>query len=152
MSFQLPTERKAHGSRPRWAGAAFLVEAMLLLVFLIASFAVFTQLFAAAADRANRSEALTEAVVAASTVAERFAADPAAVQRETREGNMVVICDQAVEPRTAGNVVHATILVYAADGAPSDSSAAQASGNGSSAVEGEPLYVIETARYVGEVI
>ena len=61
MSFQLPSQRTSVAPRKRWAGAAFLVEAMLLLLFLVASMAIFTQLFAATAERANESRNLTDA-------------------------------------------------------------------------------------------
>ena len=42
MSFQLPSQRTSVAPRKRWAGAAFLVEAMLLLLFLVASMSIFT--------------------------------------------------------------------------------------------------------------
>ena len=113
MSFELPTHRKVIGVRPRWSGAAFLVEAMLLLVFIMASLAVFTQLFAASAERANQSRDLTDAVAIASTTAERFAADPQGVAREFTQGRLRVVCDVRPEARQGGTMYYATISVYA---------------------------------------
>ena len=136
MSFQLPTQRKAVAARPRWSGVAFLVEAMLLLVFLMASLAVCTQLFAEASSRAGESEALTEAVVAGTAVAERFAANPSGVEHQSREGDMLVVCDSRIDQRVSGAMHYATISVYAIG-----------DGSASEAVEGEPLYVIDTAHY-----
>lgn len=138
MSFQLPTEHKAISVRPRWAGAAFLVEAMLLLLFLTASMAVFTQLFAEAAERSNQSLDLSAAVVAGSAAAERFAADPTSVPERAVEDNMLVVCDTQAEPREAGVLYHATISVYPASGESTASGANDPS---------NPLFVVETAHY-----
>lgn len=61
-----------------WPGAAFIVEALLLLVFLTGSLAVLMNLNAEA-DRIGRESAdLMDGLVLASNVAEEFAADPIA--------------------------------------------------------------------------
>ena len=131
MSFELPTTRRTMRSLPSWSGMAFLVEAMLLLVFLIGSMAVFTQLFAHAVDRSESSRVLTEAVAAAENAAERFAAAPASAPAQVRDGNMLVKGDVADEKTAGGTLYNATITVYR-DG------------------QDEPVYTIQTARYSSE--
>ena len=67
-----------------WPGAAFIVEALLLLVFLTGSLAVLMNLNAEA-DRIGRESAdLMDGLVLASNVAEEFAADPIASRKPTR--------------------------------------------------------------------
>lgn len=128
MSFELPTHRPTTSGRPGWASAAFIVESLLLLVFLVGSLAVFTQMFAAAAEQASEAGALSAAVAAAGNTAERFAADPESIQPEVHADGMRVISDVTQEARDGGVLYHATISVFAEDGA-------------------HPLYTITTSRY-----
>lgn len=64
-----------HDRRP-WHGAAFIVEALVLLVFLIASLAVIMQVIAGAHERSIEADRLSNAIILASNDAEAFAADP----------------------------------------------------------------------------
>lgn len=132
MSLQLNRRRRAAATKPTWSGVAFIIESMLLVVFLIASLSVFTQLFSSAVNNAEHSRSITAAVALASNSAERFAADPEEEAGETVSGNMRVVCDVTSEDRPAGTLYHATISVY----------------NGPVA---EPVYTIQTARYVSGV-
>lgn len=144
MSFQLPYKRTAaEGERIRWSGAAVLVEAMLLLVFLIASLAVLVQMFATAVNCADESAQLTAAVAAASDMAEQFAADPTNIAEETNADGLLVVCDVKAEPRKAGTLYHAEISVYAAD--------ADASAGAVTAPAGDPVYSVSTSRFESEV-
>lgn len=144
MSFQLPTKRTSSADEGiRWSGAAMLVEAMLLLAFLIATLAVLTQMFAAAVEKANESAQLTTAVAAASETAERFAANPAGVPDQQVVDNMLVVCKVTDEPHTAGVLYHADISVYAAT--PGADASAEA------APQGEPVYAVSTSHYESEV-
>lgn len=140
MSFQLPTKRTSSaGEGIRWSGAAMLVEAMLLLAFLIATLAVLTQMFAAAVEKANESAQLTAAVAVASDTAERFAANPAGVPDQQVVDNMLVVCKVTDEPHTAGVLYHADISVYAmTPGTGADAGAE---------LQGEPVYTVSTSRY-----
>lgn len=180
MSFELPTRRTAFAARPRWSGSAFLVEAMLLLVFVMASLAVFTQLFAASAERAVESRAMTDAVALAATTAERFSADPQDVERVQVVGELCAVCQVTPEARPGGTMYYATISVYEANTVPAavdaaadasqasvvavpvdvdESSAAAAPAQEAQeqaapeddAITAEPLYAISTARYVSGV-
>lgn len=132
MSFQLPARRVGRDATPRWSGSAVLVESMLLLVFLIASLAIFTQMFSASLVRAEESGELTTAVAAATEVAERFAADPVQAGGAQEVDGMRVVCDVQEEAHRAGTLYRADIAVYATDG-------------------NEPVYSITTSRFESEV-
>lgn len=116
-----------------WSSVAFIVESILLLVFLVASLAVLTQVFTNSLNRSIESRSADAATIAASSIAEHFAADPTGVEEQTKLGDLIVICDVSSEPRRSGTLYHATISVYSATGA-----------NGP-----DPVYSLETARYVG---
>lgn len=60
---------------------AFLIEALVLMAVLIASMAVFTQLFTHSAVAAHQAEELTRATLLAQNAAEEFSSDPAAGRR-----------------------------------------------------------------------
>lgn len=123
------------GRSPLWHGTAFFVEALVLLTFLLAAGALFTQLFAAARHTAAEGTALAEAVLMAQNAAEELAAadDPASLA-----GSRPLIGDQtgdaytlAVEvegePRRTGTLWRAHIAV-----------------SGSGEADGE-LYALDTA-------
>ena len=130
MAFTLPSASRTTEGRPAWSGMAVLVEAMVVLLFLIGSLAVVTQLFAAAAERAREGEQLARAVAYATDAAEAFAADPAGSDgSSTREG-LELTCDVTSTPTAAGTLYDATITVFAEDGS------AEA-----------PLYVLTTSCY-----
>ena len=131
MSIDLANHRKSRPGRPLWSGTAFLVEALLLLVFLAASLAVFAQLFAAAAGKTAESDQLARAVAAADNVAEQFAANPHAVST----------VNEIDEPRDGGVLHKATITVY-------ERSTAEATGSVST---GDSVFSVSTARYESEV-
>ncbi len=115
---------RARADRAVWPGAAFIVEALLLLVFLTGSLAVLMSLNADA-DRSGRESAqLMDALVMASNSAEQFAADPQAVveaqslaadEVDTNvayQDDLLLIREVAVEPTEAGSLFHATITIW----------------------------------------
>jgi len=132
MSFQLPAHRSTMSARPGWASAAFIVESLLLLVFLVGSLAVFTQVFAAAAQQSAEASALSTSVELASSAAERFAADPTGISPETQEGDFRVVSEVTSDKRAGGTLYRADISVFGADG-------------------DDPIYEVTTSRYVSEV-
>ena len=148
MSIDLANHRKSRPGRPLWSGTAFLVEALLLLVFVTRkldvlrnALAVFAQLFAAAAGKTAESDQLARAVAAADNVAEQFAANPHAVSTVNEIDDLVVVCDVADEPRDGGVLHKATITVY-------ERSTAEATGSVST---GDSVFSVSTARYESEV-
>ena len=172
MSFNLVHTRTHTTERPAWSGAAFIVEALFLLVFLAASSAVFVQLFAQGAQQGAESLQLSRAVALASNTAERFAANPEDVATMVVEDDMTVVCLSEEHPHERGTLITASIYVYEFDaayaaGANSGTTAAAAGAVGSSgasqdagpAIPGAPqfvpqgklLYSTTTAHYEREV-
>ncbi len=130
--------RRTSSDRAVWAGAAFVVEALILLAFLAGCLAVFMQLFGDASETGRQNVRLERAVEAASNRAEQFAANPLAgdvtpgeggayVSRDDAGDGLVVECSIVPEPLEAGMLYRATIVVT--DG-------------------GEAVYDLATARYV----
>ena len=130
MSTMTSSSRRTPRTRPAWSGVALVIEAMLVLLFVAASLAILTQLFASATVRAEQGRLLAEAVSVATNEAERFAANPEDAAGTTEEGDLVVRCEVSERETGAGTLYDATITVYQADGR-------------------EPIYVLETSRYEG---
>ena len=141
MSIDLANHQRSRPGRPLWSGTAFLVEALLLLVFLAASLAVFAQLFAMAADKTAESDRLSRAVAAADNAAEQFAANPHAVSAVKEVDDLVVVCDVVDEPHDGGTLHKATITVYERNTADSTGSVST----------GDSVFSVSTARYESEV-
>ena len=151
MSFSLPQGRSGRIQSSRWPGAAFLVEAMLMVVFVAASLVVFTSLFASSAQQGADSECLADAVALASDVAERFAADPASFAKEQEQPddrafesadyNLRSACKVDVESRPQGTWYRAEIQVFRQDGEVGTSILGKSG-------SGELIYTLNTAAYV----
>lgn len=124
--------RRSHeGLHPSWHGTAFLIEAILLLAFLIGAIALFMQLFSASIVRSSENDELASAIALASNSAERFAADPIGAGAETlTEDGLTVTCEVTPEKKEGGTLYKAEISV-------SDGST--------------EVYRLSTARYVSEV-
>ncbi|NHM16324.1 hypothetical protein GMI69_06585 [Eggerthellaceae bacterium zg-887] len=115
--------------RTTWPGAAFVLEALLLLLFVTAALAVLLQLFAWAQLRGNDAAYLTEAVTIATNAAERFAQNPTAVQETSKEGAYDVTYQITPEKNAAGTLYSAHISV---------------------ARDGGIIYELDTANYVSD--
>ncbi len=72
----LPT-RKGTENRHTWHGKAFIVEALVVLFFIVVSIAVVMQLLTLAQNEASKANTLSYASILASNEAEAFSADPA---------------------------------------------------------------------------
>ena len=83
---------------------AFLIEALVLMAVLIASMAVFTQLFTHSAVAAHQAEDLTRATLLAQNAAEEFSSDPAAVAAGKTVGQGVAAGKTVGQGVAAGNV------------------------------------------------
>ena len=122
-----------HGNTPEassWPGAAFVVEALLMLVFLVASLAVLMQLFFGAVRRGTQATMLQQAVTIAQNEAERFSADPTSVDASSQENGYDVSCSVTPEETDGGTLYRATITV---------------------SKDGAKVYDLPTARYVSGV-
>ena len=125
------------GGRASWRGTALLVEALVLLAFLVASLALFMQVFAQARGMGAEGSELAQAVAMASDLAEEFATDPAVEPEPLERDGLTASCaiatvaaddadgtggqtgsgaDDALSGGTAGTLYRATILVTDGDG------------------------------------
>ncbi|MDO4854297.1 MAG: hypothetical protein Q4A43_02600 [Coriobacteriia bacterium] len=103
-----------------WTSTAFMVEAIVLLFFLIASMAVFTQLFGLATTTSTEAARLASATTLAQNAAEEFSADPASVAKGSQvglgaatstSGNFKVSCDVNKKKKGTGILYSAHIVV-----------------------------------------
>lgn len=133
MSTVQTTPRIARRERSSWSSVAFIVESMLLLVFLVGSLAVLTQLFSTSLNRSVESRTLDAATIAATSIAEHFAANPTDVQESTRLGDLNVMCNVSEESRQNGVLYKAHIIVYDLG-------------------SGKNVYELDTSRYVSGVV
>lgn len=118
-------------ARATWSSVAFVVESILLLVFLAASLAVLTKVFSASLNASVESRTLDAATIAAGSIAEHFAADPTGIDERTELGDLLIVCDVTDEQRKDGTLYHASIAVYDKTGTHGD----------------EPVYELATACY-----
>ena len=132
MSTEHVSRRSSVHLRSRWSGTAFLVEAMLLLVFVVASIAVITQLFSASVNQIQDSERLSQAVALTTSQAERFAASPGSAAGEESSDDLRIVCEVEDERTAAGTLYRAHITAY-------------------DQVTNEVVYSIDTSRYESEV-
>ena len=123
-------------TRSSWASVAFIVESILLLLFLVASLAVLTQVFTSSLSRSVESRTLDAATIAASSIAEHFSADPTGVEETTHLGDLDISCAVTQEPRESGGTMYRAVIdVY------------DVSGTGDAET---PVYTLETATYQPE--
>ncbi len=103
-----------------WSSTSFLIEALILLVVLIASMAVFTTLFVHASSGANDAARLSSATTIAQNAAEEFSSDPQAVAAGKKIGEGMakagsddfdVTCKVSSANEGAGVLYTATITV-----------------------------------------
>lgn len=156
---------RRRSERTIWPGAAFIVEALLLLVFLTGSLAVLMELNADADAAGRQSADLMGAMTMASNAAETFAASPLTAAESfasnanaddpniVRQGGLVLVRDVQPEKMAAGVLYHASIAVWRA----SDVTAVEpAQGDGGhyqltlADRTVEPVYTLETTVYVPE--
>ncbi|HAM16265.1 MAG TPA: hypothetical protein DCP91_10520 [Eggerthellaceae bacterium] len=126
-------KRTGNRMKSTWSSIAFIVESILLLVFLAGSLAVLTQVFSAALNHSVESRTLDAATIAATSIAEHFAANPDDVAEETVLGDLRIVCKVSDEPRAGGVMRYADIAVYDIGGK-----------------TGGPIYTIATSRYESE--
>lgn len=129
-AFENRMRRRSAAGRSAWPGAAFIMEALILLLFLAACLAIFMELFGTANERGVQNVRYEQAVILAANEAERFAADPAALAEgaAAEADGLQVSVTVTPEPTAAG-------VLYRADIAVADES-------------GE-LYRLQTACYAG---
>jgi hypothetical protein len=95
----------------RRRGMAFLIEALIVLGFLMFALAVFVQLFSRAQIEGLKSNQLSEAVLVATNCAEEFSAHPQGAEGTTTKGDFEVVCTVTPVKRAGGVLYEATIQV-----------------------------------------
>lgn len=143
------------GGRASWHGTALLVEALVLLAFLVASLALFMQVFAQARGMGAEGSELAQAVAMASNLAEEFAADPAAEPEPLERDGLTASC--AVATVAANDAGHADGQTGSgADDATSGGSSSDSSGGAGTLYratilvtdgDGDEVYRLVTERY-----
>lgn len=144
--FTLSTRRDNAGRRP-WHGAAFIMEALLLLAFIVASLAVLMQLFGVAHERSASASELSNAVVLASNEAEVFAAAPSDTDATHY---FTLVDDELVETNAADTQAenNDAFTVTRTVERKSESAGALYSAHISVERSDAVLYELDTARYV----
>lgn len=130
MSMATQTNDARQQRTGRRGNRAFIVEALVLFVFLVATLAIVTQLFFASANRAQRSLELERAVTIAANTAERFSANPLSRELDGSYDGLEASCRVTPQRMAAGTLYHALVTVRSGD---------------------EEVYRLETSRYVSEV-
>lgn len=102
-------------TRAPWQGTAFLVEACVLLAFVVTAVAVFAALFFGASREAARAERLTQAVAAARNSAERFAAEGTDAAGSREADGLLVRVDVSEDGEVPG-LLRAEVVVLDEDG------------------------------------
>ncbi len=111
--------RLARDVRPR-SNTAFLVESLVLLLFLAATLAVLTNVFASSMATSQEAARLSAATETAQNAAEEFSANPEAVAKGQAIGAGIakngtdrfdVACNVNVEKTQAGTLYMADIVV-----------------------------------------
>ena len=146
------------GGWASWHGNALLVEALVLLAFLVASLALFMHVFAQARGMGAEGSQLAQAVAMASDLAEEFAADPAAEPEPLERDGLTASC--AVATVAADDVGGADGQAGSgADDAPSGVSSDGSSGAAGTLYratilvtngDGDEVYRLVTERYASD--
>ena len=123
--------RAAARERQPWHGVAFFVEAIILMVFLVATMAVFTNLLVSSQVRGADTSVLTNAIVVTENEAEAFAAHPEAGTTTVKQGNLTIT-------RTVEAVEGEGGTLYRAELVTTNQSGIQ-------------IYSLTTSKYVSEV-
>lgn len=128
--FRSTTQNQTHSR----SGIAFIIEMLVLLVFVCGCFAILVQMFAYSQQLGERNYKQVQAIDFASDIAEAFSADPLSVPEVEILDDLVAYTTIAEEPQSTGTLYTADITVYSVD--------KQEAG------ELSFYYELETARYV----
>ena len=100
--------RKRQASRTR---STFMVEALLLLAFVLILLAITVSLFAFASETSTNAQRMQEAADIAQNTAEEFISDPEAMPDAQTVGDYIVRCDIDREKTDAGVMYDARVTV-----------------------------------------
>ncbi len=129
----LASQKKKEKSK---SNTSFLVESIVLLFFLLATLAIFVQIFASSVTKSYNASQLTSATGIAQKAAEEFSANPEAVAlgktvgagvAAKGSGSFDVTCNVTKQAQTAGTLYEAVITV---------------------SEDGKEVYTLNATRYV----
>lgn len=92
-------------------GSAFLIEALVVLAFLMMALAVFVQLFSKAQIQGLGANKLSEAILVATNYAEEFSANPKGVETQVVKDDLTATCSVEESKQKGGTLYEATIEV-----------------------------------------
>lgn len=147
MALDLSRLRRSsvHDRRP-WHGAAFIVESLVLLVFLMASLAVLMQVMGNAHERGIEADKLSNAIILASNDAETFAADPTTGDRTAQfslvDGELVELTGAEDAASAERYEVERTVQQHAEQAGTLYEAHIEVSSGGNA------VYEVNTSRYV----
>ena len=127
---KLDRSMRMERSNTTWHGTAFVIEALVLLVFLAAALAVFFTLLASSHMQSVENEKMAGAAVVATSTAEQFAATPTDVPATQNQGIYTVELITTPNKMEGGTMYKGEIVVYEGD---------------------RELFGMNTSRYVSEV-
>lgn len=138
---------EARGDRRPWHGAAFIVESLVLLAFLMASLAVLMQVMGGAHERGVAADELSNAIVLASNDAEAFAANPVAGDSSAVFGVVNGTLAQLDEGQAAVMDAYEVVRTVEAHAEPAGT---RYDARIDVRMDGESVYAVETSRYVSD--
>lgn len=147
MALDLSRLRRSsvHDRRP-WHGAAFIMESLVLLVFLMASLAVLMQVMGNAHERGIEADKLSNAIILASNDAETFAADPTTGDRTAQfslvDGELVELTGAEGTASAERYEVERTVQQHAEKAGTLYEARIEVSSGGNA------VYEVNTSRYV----
>lgn len=103
--------RYRRSDRATWPGMAFILESLLLLLFVSASLAVLMSLFVQASLWGEENVQRSKAIIVASNTAEAFAQDPTSVASAFEQDGFQVTCEMTPKDSDAGTLTTAHIAV-----------------------------------------
>ena len=123
--------RNSSQTRQPWHGVAFLVEAIILMMFLVATMAVFTNLLMGSQALSSNTHELTAAIVATANEAESFATHPSEGGTTATRDGFTITCTTEAIPQAGGMLYVAHLVTENA--------------------AGQEVYQLTTSKYVSEV-
>lgn len=129
--FRATKQKEAHSN----SGVAFIIEMLVLLVFVASCLAILIQIFAFSHQKDVENANTVKAIHLASNTAELFSVHPTQVHDVEVVDNLIIYTQVSNEAQTTGTLYSATITVYEAE-------------NGSAKPNTAPYYELETAHYV----
>lgn len=103
--------RYRSSDRSAWPGMAFILESLLLLLFVSASLAVLMSLFVQSQLLGEENVRRSEAIIVATNAAETFAADPTSLAPAFEQDGYQVSCEVEPQDTEAGTLMVAKIAV-----------------------------------------